>query len=483
MRKAKSLLFVIIFIALLMINVKDEKKTMQDMEDEEVAHTEAENDEAGCGYVLNDIQLGDSYDEVMSKVEMGNLYTEKERFFKLRGKGTEKYYAELLVIVDDKLEIYLDDVTGNMVVTKISLGGDGYLDGEEISFSKLEKDLQEIHGELIAKKEMSLIRYDYGWYYAYFDNYVFFEGYENNGERKINRWGISTEEHLSERIYMYIDKEGDVIEMPVDYPVDENGKYIIDEIYWWTEGIDVYMDEVSPQSTEPFCWTQNFSDCDYDMDGLTDRVRMTREEEGTFYYVEFGNGDLLTLGPFYDPTMGFYLTGGDLTGDGVPEMLFMGMHIRVGHYYSEFIVAQKIGGEYVYMDVPKPIAQPSTDKIRYEMGYDIYVLEIDGNVATIGNPNIGISEEIEIEGSSKEVYRNFMNHWNVDGMYGSDALHARLVPYENRNALLMQIECGSRHDKFKYIELIVIYREGEWIVQNVEVKNKEQMEWWWWISL
>ena len=291
---------------------------------------------------------------------------------------------------------------------------------------------------------------------------------------------IEKDDKIEHLLSIETENEDDkIVKMPVDYLVDENGKYIIDEKYWWIEGIEIYMDEVSPQSTIPFFWTQKFDDCDYDTDGLTDRVRMTRKEEGTFYYIEFGNGDLLTLGPFYDPTMGFYLTGGDLTGDGVPEMLFMGMHLKVGHPYSEFILAQKIDGEYVYMDVPKPIVQQSMDEARYEMGYDIYVLEIVENVATVGNTDLGIIEEIEIEDSSKESYENFMKHWNVDGMYGSEALYADIIQRGDSYAMQMTIECGSRYDKYVYLEIIVEYENKKWIIQDTAVREEVYSTWEW----
>lgn len=273
------------------------------------------------------------------------------------------------------------------------------------------------------------------------------------------------------------------IDAIIDYPVDENGKYIVDEIYWRTEGIDVYMDEVSPQSTRPFFWTQNFDDCDYDMDGLIDRVRMTREKEGTFYYTEFGNGDLLALGPFDDEKMGFYLTGGDLSGDGVPEMLFMGEHIRVGSYYTEFIVAQKVNGEYVYMDLPKS-TQPdgsAGDKNRYEMGYDIYILSVDGNVATIGNVDAGIKVGVNIPKGKEKDYERNMKNKNV---FGSSALMADIVRGEDSKKLKLQILFGDRHDEIEtmFVEIYLKYEGNKWIIENTETKDVEEIDWWWWME-
>lgn len=274
-----------------------------------------------------------------------------------------------------------------------------------------------------------------------------------------------------------------VVDTTIDYPVDENGKYIIDEIYWWIEGIDVYMDEVSPQSTKPFFWTQKFNDCDYDMDGLTDRVRMTREEEGTFYYIEFGNGDLLVLGPFDDEKMGFYLTGGDLTGDSVPEMLFMGEHITVGGYYTEFIVAQKVNGEYEYMDLPQS-TQPNGsvgDKNRYELGYDICILSVDGNVATVGNVDAGIKVEVNIPKGKEKNYERSMKNKDI---FGSSALMADIVYGEELSKLKLQILFSDHYDEIEtmFIEIYLKYEGGKWIVENTETKDVEEVDWWWWME-
>ncbi len=92
---------------------------------------------------------------------------------------------------------------------------------------------------------------------------------------------------------------------------DDKSPFLI----WEFEG---YVDECTG-----YFWQDDFKNCDYDGDGITDRVKRQwdGEEQIAIYTVEFGNGDLLTVPKGWET--GFpHAQGGDLDGDGQKEILF-----------------------------------------------------------------------------------------------------------------------------------------------------------------
>lgn len=172
-----------------------------------------------------------------------------------------------------------------------------------------------------------------------------------------------------------------------------------------------------------------------------------------------------------------------MTGDGIPEMLFMGEHILVGEYYSEIIIAQKIDGEYVYMDLPQSVNKEGSvgDVYRYEMGYDIYVLEVGEDTAIIGNRDAGIEIEAAIPEGKQKNYKSSMRDKDT---YGSSALMADIVDNGDSKEVKLWIPYMSRYNEVEgmFIEVYVRYEDGKWIARDAETKGLEEVDWWWWIS-
>lgn len=85
-------------------------------------------------------------------------------------------------------------------------------------------------------------------------------------------------------------------------------------LIWEYEG---YVDECAG-----YLWKDEFADCDYDGDGLQDRLsrKWNGEEEIALYTIEFGNGDVLNVPKGWET--GFpHVQSGDLDGDGAKEIL------------------------------------------------------------------------------------------------------------------------------------------------------------------
>ena len=82
-----------------------------------------------------------------------------------------------------------------------------------------------------------------------------------------------------------------------------------------------YLDE-SPYTE----WNPGWENCDFDEDGLRDRIYRDVAEEEIAYRIEFGNGENLAVGRSEDYFMGLGIQTADVCGDSNPEILFKGFH-------------------------------------------------------------------------------------------------------------------------------------------------------------
>jgi hypothetical protein len=207
-----------------------------------------------------------------------------------------------------------------------------------------------------------------------------------------------------------------------------------------------------------------YDNCDYDGDGLNDRIFRTvfeADENGDVcgYRVDFGNGEALKTGNFGDYFTGIQLTGFDLTGDGVNEIIFCGPHTACTFpkSMSEIAVFQKMDGGYELLDLPRPDDwDASKDSEKYRTGYSIELKDIAGNAVTICSPKLDYEETAVVDDKAAlEYFRQTGAH----GVVGSDAWNAAVTVERGIPALVLSVNIGSRYyERDLYVYLI--WRDG-----------------------
>lgn len=250
---------------------------------------------------------------------------------------------------------------------------------------------------------------------------------------------------------------------------EENGGTFIDKMEtgklemtfpYYIEFYSGYLDEAALTGSE-------FETCDYDGDGLTDRIYRTVGPDGSScsYRIDFGNGDRLYLGSFEDNFLGVSLTGCDLTGDGVNEILFCGGHN--GSTYppggSEIAVFQKTADGYRPLPLPRPDNSFETE--QYPAGYNIYAKNLTQNQVTLYCPDLGFEQAVALDDTAYEyAFRGAI------GPVGDDAWKISVSDFNGTPALVLYINIGFKYYG-KDLAVYLTWQDGAFQPVYAELEN------------
>lgn len=269
------------------------------------------------------------------------------------------------------------------------------------------------------------------------------------------------------------------------YPTDENGKYVME--YNNLSDYTGYMDELSWESYWWLNW--DFEHCDFDGDGKWDRVWTETEKAednralGTYFKVEFGNKDIADIGPFSN--VAFHMTGVDLTGDGVNELVFMCQATQsTDPYQSALAIYQKQGTQYIPMDGP---LMPEQTFFDYALGYEIQVLDVEKNNVTVGVKDSDLQAHFMMD-CGKMVHAE-MGDISLGELYdyrmenkeslGDIAWTAIPVEYENKNALELRILIAPTfREDIRDAVVTVTYENGNWLPVDLRVEDIMPYDYW-----
>lgn len=277
-----------------------------------------------------------------------------------------------------------------------------------------------------------------------------------------------------------------------EYQTDLEGKIIVPREEFIKLGASFNMKEISKQTTSNFCWTYQFENQDYDADGLYDDVYVTRTEDGTLYTIQFGNGDILDLGPFEGYDIGFYIESADLDLDGNKEILYLGTHITITRPYSEIILAKKENSEYSTIEMMK--YSNTEENSEWRIGADFYVLDVntDEGTITIGNDTWNIYNDFiipqpkEYEKSIEEQLSYYKKAYKDKLNIGGYAWSAKFSKLEDNTVLEITIPidmscfADSSEQIIPYRNAVIkyIYEEETWTPIEINIVEEELEIWW-----
>lgn len=275
------------------------------------------------------------------------------------------------------------------------------------------------------------------------------------------------------------------------YQTDSEGKIIVPEEEFIKQGATFNMKEVSQETTANFCWTYEFEDRDYDADGLYDEVFVTRNEEGTIYIIQFGNGDVLNLGPFGEYDIGFYIESADIDQDGDLEILYLGSHMTGTKPWSEIIISKKGNSGYEFMEMMK--CSNVERNSEWSIGTDLYVIDIniEERKVTIGNNMLNIYNDFiinspnEYEESIENQLDCFKRAYNDEMNLGGEAWTARFLYLKDKAVLEIRVPIEISHMEnskkiIPYRDAVVryIYEEEKWVPIEINIVEGARRIWW-----
>lgn len=223
-------------------------------------------------------------------------------------------------------------------------------------------------------------------------------------------------------------------------------------LLWEYEG---YVDECVG-----YTWRDEFTNCDYDGDGKTDRVSRTcdLEEQTAEYTIEFGNGIKLMVPQGWNT--GFpHVHGADLDGDRAKEIL-------VTLTYDTSTDPLSFGDMWLFdldeaSNEYKEVELPLTKGENGAKGFNMEYAEPQDGVITVTIKEIDYSMDVEV---GEEFISNF---------WGNSAEMAQLRPVFNAEAkegdtpsIHCEVEAISRFGGI--VEFNLIYEDGEYVIQNVQ---------------
>ena len=154
-----------------------------------------------------------------------------------------------------------------------------------------------------------------------------------------------------------------------------------------------------------------FVDCDYDNDGLTDRVYRTylNETEFCHYRFEFGNGDILDIEKDVWDVGEPEVIGVDLSADGVNEIVVyltpaMSNEPRA---FGDIVVYEKKNGTYQQSVLPF-----IESKEGYSQNLELVFNQAEGQAIEVVVPQTGFTCVVPIETELWEV-QNYKNHFTT----------------------------------------------------------------------
>jgi beta-lactamase regulating signal transducer with metallopeptidase domain len=259
------------------------------------------------------------------------------------------------------------------------------------------------------------------------------------------------------------DSNGGMITNKVDIPFNE-----------YISKYSGYLDEVALFDTA-------YDNKDYDGDGKNDRIRRnivnSDINEATTkigYTVEFGNGDALKIGDFDDAFTGIRLTGEDLTGDGINEIIFIGAHgsSTFPPSSSEIAVFQKDNDGYKILPLPRTDNwKMSYPPQEYKAGFSVYIKDIAGDKVTFYTSKFHFEETVIIE--DKDTLQ-FFKLIGIDGEVGSEAWQVQATTYNGAPALAMYINIGSKYYLRNLIALLT-WQSGEFLPIAMGLEKEQEL--------
>ena len=231
-------------------------------------------------------------------------------------------------------------------------------------------------------------------------------------------------------------------------------------------GYTGYLDECSDSN-----YSADFINCDYDGDGLNDRVYRSMEEDldysgyETWYRIEFGNGDKLQLDKKV-PDTGFpYVLSIDITGDGINEIVF-----ALGYWtstnppsFGEIILYKKNRNIYIPMEMPFQMS---------ELGYTATIAcsyELAGeNSLEVSNTDTGFREIVEID---PDIWKNYTYKEDYVGETYQHCVWKVIVEKESDDSakLLCDVQICGRYG----VDTIITigYKNGRLFLEKMELND------------
>lgn len=205
---------------------------------------------------------------------------------------------------------------------------------------------------------------------------------------------------------------------------------------------DGYLDE-SPFSY----WNQNWNDCDFDADGLRDRIYRTCSAEDLHisYRIEFGNGLEITVGEFEDCFTDLVIESADLTGNGEREILYVGMHGASTDPMAESEIAlfTKVSDRYVRIPLPQPLYAYGDPSGEYAAGYSgLYFRDNGDGTVRLVAPELGYEETFALTEGEQETWD--MDYRGPSEEVGGTAYDASFITYNGELCLALFASPGSK---------------------------------------
>lgn len=222
-----------------------------------------------------------------------------------------------------------------------------------------------------------------------------------------------------------------------------------------------YLDQVAMYGTL-------YDHLDYDGDGKRDRIYRSvsakdQDIEGCSYRIDFGNGESLEIGSFEDYFTAIELIGYDLTGDGVNEIIYCGLHgaSTFPPSGSEMAVFTKTGKGYERMSLPRPREWGTSEENM--TGYDVHIKNIEGDKVTLYSTELNYEETVDVQDQLALDYFKDAGTETVS----SPAWGVQVKSYKGAPALVQYINIGYKF----YMRNLMVYltwQDGEFKPVHVE---------------
>lgn len=232
--------------------------------------------------------------------------------------------------------------------------------------------------------------------------------------------------------------------------------------------VSVMAEEV--QSREPYVTTDR--SLDIDGDGLTEKTtsEMTNYGNGSKYYVEFGNGDKVLVGDidYYVNRRG--VTGIDVTGDGVSEMVFcVANDVLSGRISTYYGIWQLEDGEWTRLKMAEETAEDTAAMVVQMTDIPLKVERVSDTELKITSLDAQVSETITMDADLIDQF------WPAaDGQAVYPVLRSKNTFWEGE--YFSGDYCFYGKFRIGAAEIIgkLQYREGYWAMADCEVRLAEK---------
>lgn len=265
------------------------------------------------------------------------------------------------------------------------------------------------------------------------------------------------------------EKEEEKIEIPLETELEEGNSLEDAEnkedpmLNFW--GYTGYVDECNSYNAI------EFQDCDYDGDGLNDRLykwMIIDQGDGNdaMYQIEFGNGDKLVLDRAV-PDNGFpYIRIGDLTQNGENEIVFGCSYWTSTNprAFGELAVFEKTEDGYSRVELPMHLSDSA-----YTMTLDFHYEKVGEQLIQVTCEDAKFSENIEIDDELWDVqgYKDYFS----GATYNSCVWMAWIVPDEDG---VLELLCFMElFDKWTcdVVKVSLRYQDGEYVYDDMKLEK------------